>query len=172
MAYTLEQLAADIRETLRKEAMPAAGETIRAHVEQALGDAAFRREHFGPDKTAKRSVIHEDPELGFCICVHVYDGAAHTPPHDHGSSWAVYGQAEGVTEMTDWRVVAPAQGGEPARVEPVRTYELSPGQAHFYAVGDVHSPARAGPTKLLRIEGANLDAVRRTPIVPAEEASA
>lgn len=171
MAYTLEQLTEDVRETLGNEAMPAAGGTIRAHVERALGDAAFLGENFGPDRTAKRTVVHEDPELGFCICVHVYDGAANGAPHDHGSSWAVYGQAEGVTEMSDWRVVAPAQGDEPARVERVRTYELRPGQAHFYAVGDVHSPARAGPTKLLRVEGANLDTVRRTPIVPVEEES-
>ena len=30
---------------------------------------------------------------------------AHGEPHDHGSSWAIYGLAEGDTEMTDWKVV-------------------------------------------------------------------
>ena len=172
MGYTLGQLATDIRETLKANPMPGAGESVCAHVQRALTDEAFRAENFGADKTEKRSIIHEDPELGFCVCVHVYEGAANTGPHDHGSSWAIYGQAEGVTQMTDWRIVSPVQGDEPARVEPVRTYEMTPGMAHFYPVGAVHSPRREDSTKLLRIEGANLDNVIRTPIEPAETADA
>lgn len=168
MTYTLDQLARDIRDTLKDKPLPAGGEALCTHVSRALADDGFRAENFGPDKTAKREVIFEDPELGFCVCVHVYEGAAHTGPHDHGDSWAIYGQAEGATEMTDWRIVSPARGDEPARVEPVDTYTLRPGDAHFYAVGDVHSPSRDDSTKLLRIEGANLDRVMRTPIEPAE----
>ncbi len=168
MAYTLQQLTRDIRETLKSEPLPAGSESLCTHVSRALADEGFRAENFGRDRIEKRTVVHEDDELGFCVCVHVYEGAAHTGPHDHGSSWAIYGQAEGVTEMTDWRVVSPAHGDEPARVEPVKTYELTPGTAHFYAVGEVHSPSRDQSTKLLRIEGANLDHVTRTPIEPVE----
>ncbi|GAB4240589.1 MAG: hypothetical protein Kow0032_28320 [Methyloligellaceae bacterium] len=172
MAYSLEQLVTDLRETLQAQDVPECGDALCAHVARALRDDAFRAANFGPDKTAKRTIIHEDPELGFCVCVHVYDGPAESPPHDHGTSWAIYGQAEGETEMTDWRIVTPAQGDAPARVEPVRVYTLRPGDAHFYPVGAVHSPRRAQATKLLRIEGANLDHVRRTPIVPAEAQTA
>jgi len=43
----------------------------------------------------------------------------------------------------------------------VRDYALKPGMAHLYNEGDLHSPRRDGPTKLLRIEGKNLDKVRR-----------
>jgi hypothetical protein len=43
----------------------------------------------------------------------------------------------------------------------VRDYALSPGMAHFYDVGVLHSPRRDGPTKLLRIEGMNMDRVKR-----------
>lgn len=168
MTYSLQQLAADIRSTLETETLPAAGETLCGHVSRALTDAAFMAENLGPDKTERRTIIHEDPDLGFCVCVHVYEGAAHTGPHDHGSSWAIYGQAEGETDMTDWRIVSPVEGDRPARVEPVRTYRLKPGDAHFYAVGAVHSPARDSSTKLVRIEGANLDHVQRTPIEPVE----
>lgn len=172
MGYSLQQLADDIRETLKSKPMPAGGEAVCAHVQRALTDEAFRAENFGSDKTEKRTIIHEDPELGFCICVHVYEGAAHTGPHDHGESWAVYGQAEGVTEMTDWRIVSPAREDKPARVVPERVYSLSPGMAHFYPVGAVHSPAREDSTRLLRVEGANLDNVARTPIVRAESENA
>jgi hypothetical protein len=41
------------------------------------------------------------------------------------------------------------------------SYTLTPGKAHLYNEGDLHSPRRDGPTRLLRIEGSNLDKVRR-----------
>lgn len=160
MAYTLEQLASDIRATLQAHG-PAA---LCPLLERALSDAEFLAANLGPDKTRPREVIYEDPDLGFCICAHVYSGPASSKPHDHGPSWAIYGQAEGTTQMTDWRIVKKAQGDEPALVEPERTYELTPGMAHFYDVGRVHSPRRDGPTKLIRIEGRNLEKVQRTPI--------
>jgi hypothetical protein len=112
-------------------------------------------------------VLYEDPELGFCICGHVYEGAANGAPHDHGSSWAIYGVAQGDTEMTDWRIVKKAEGDAPNLVEPVKTYVMKPGDAHVYDVGAVHSPMRAGPTKLVRIEGKNLDHVKRSNIKAA-----
>ena len=33
--------------------------------------------------------------------------------------------------------------------------------AHVYHEGDLHSPRREGPTRLIRIEGTNMDKVRR-----------
>ena len=33
--------------------------------------------------------------------------------------------------------------------------------AHVYNEGDVHSPRRAGPTRLIRIEGRNMDREKR-----------
>jgi hypothetical protein len=33
--------------------------------------------------------------------------------------------------------------------------------AHVYNEGDVHSPRRDGPTRLIRIEGRNMDTVGR-----------
>ena len=52
----------------------------------------------------------------------------------------------------------------PSLVEPVRTYTMKPGDQHLYDVHDVHSPRRDGPCKLIRIEGKNLDRVKRTNI--------
>jgi hypothetical protein len=115
-------------------------------------------------KANPREILYEDLELGFCICGHVYDGAANGSPHDHGSSWAIYGQAIGVTEMTGWKIVEKGEAGEPALVEPVRTYVMRPGDVHFYDVGDVHSPRREKPVKLIRVEGSNLDHVKRSNI--------
>jgi hypothetical protein len=41
---------------------------------------------------------------------------------------------------------------------------MKPGDQHLYDVGDVHSPRRDGPCKLIRIEGKNLDRVKRSNI--------
>ena len=59
------------------------------------------------------------------------------------------------------------EGEQPALVEAVRVYDLNPGDAHYYEVGAVHSPKFDGVTKLVRIEGANLDRVKRSNIAAA-----
>ncbi len=165
-SYTLKQLAADIRAALKADPGRGGKLAVGRHVERALKDRDFIATHLktrapGADP---REVLYQDPELGFCICGHVYDGPAHGKPHDHGDSWAIYGQAEQTTEMTEWKIVEPGTGGKPTLVEPVRTYTMKPGDQHFYDVHDVHSPRRDGPCKLIRIEGKNLDHVKRTNI--------
>jgi len=166
MSYTLSQLAADIRETLKADNGPQGKAKVATFVSRALTDKAFIAAELKERAPGAhpRQVLYEDPELGFCICGHVYDGPANGSPHDHGSSWAIYGQATGVTEMTDWRIVEQGKGEAPTLVEPVRTYNMRPGDAHLYDVGAVHSPKRAAPVKLIRIEGKNLDHVKRSNI--------
>jgi hypothetical protein len=166
MAYTLTQLAADIREALETSTGAAAKKKVRDYVERSLADKAFIAAHLKDRAKGAhpREVLYEDPKLGFCICGHVYDGPANGAPHDHGPSWAIYGQAVGITEMTDWKIVRKGSGSEPSLVEPTKTYVMKPGDAHLYDVGDVHSPKREAPVKLIRIEGENLDRVKRSNI--------
>jgi hypothetical protein len=166
MNYTLDQFAADIRAALKADAGPGAKAVVGRHVSRALTDPAFVAAHLKDRASGAnpREILYEDPELGFCICGHVYDGPANGSPHDHGESWAIYGQATGVTEMTDWKIVERGEAGKPNLVEPVRTYEMKRGDAHFYDVGDVDAPRRAEGCKLIRIEGKNLDHVRRSNI--------
>jgi hypothetical protein len=58
-------------------------------------------------------------------------------------------------------VLEPAAEGKPGKVTLGRSYALEPGDAHVYNEGDVHSPRREGPTQLIRIEGTNMDRVKR-----------
>ena len=166
MSYTLTELAADIHRELAGDRSAAATQAVCRLVSRALTDREFVAAHL-KDRAAgadPREILYQDPELGFCICGHVYGGRAIGSPHDHGSSWAIYGQATGVTEMTDWRIVQRGEGGAPTLVEPERTYTMHPGDAHLYDVGVVHSPKREAPVKLIRIEGKNLDHVKRSNI--------
>lgn len=172
MAYTLEQLASDIRAALKADPGVGGKEAVRKLVSKVLLDKDFVDRHLTADQCKPRKVLYEDPELGFCICGHVYEKPAHGEPHDHGSSWAIYGLAVGDTEMTDWRIVRKGDGTNPTLVEPERTYVLKPGDSHFYDVGVVHSPRRDSLTKLVRIEGANLDRIKRSNIKAASTAVA
>ena len=174
MTYTLQQFAADIRDALKADQTSAAKHKVCQFVVRSLNDPVFLATYLkdrAPNANP-REILYEDCELGFCICGHVYDGPAIGSPHDHGASWAIYGQAAGVTEMTDWKIVQKGEAGKPSLVEPVRTYVMNPGDAHFYDVADVHSPRREAPVKLIRIEGRNLDHVKRSNIKAMQSATA
>jgi hypothetical protein len=73
----------------------------------------------------------------------------------------VYSQVTGETEMTDWRLLQKPANGQPGKVVKVRTYKLTPGIAHLYNEGDLHSPRRESDTRLIRIEGTDLTNVKR-----------
>lgn len=69
--------------------------------------------------------------------------------------------------MSDWEVAEPAAAGQPARVRKLRTYAMRPGDVHVYNEGAIHAPRRTGPTRLVRIEGRNMEKVRRGSYVVA-----
>jgi hypothetical protein len=160
MGHTLEQFAAECHRLLKETPGPVGREKVCALLQDVLKDDAFVARHLGDD-VPERKVLYEDPELGFCILAHHYKGARESAPHDHGPTWAIYGQARGETVMNDWALVERAAEGKPGKVRHVRSYPLTPGMAHVYNEGDLHSPKRAGATKLIRIEGTNMDKVRR-----------
>jgi len=160
MGYTLEQLATEIRQALKSQPGPDGRQKVCAIVQNVLKDSAFVAKHVGDD-VPDRKILYEDPELGFCILAHNYLGAKESNPHDHAHSWAIYGQAMGETEMTDWDLVEKAAPDKPGKVRRRRVYTLKPGMAYVYNEGDLHSPRREGSTKLIRIEGTNMDKVKR-----------
>ena len=172
MAYTLEQLSDDIRTALKADPGVGGKQAVVKLVAKVLRDQDFVDKHLRAEDCKPRKVLFEDPELGFCVCGHVYEKPAHGAPHDHGSSWAIYGLAVGDTEMTDWRVVQKGEGAAPTLVAPDKSYVMRPGDAHFYDIGVVHSPKRDGLTKLVRIEGSNLDRIKRSNIKAAAKVDA
>src|SRR5258708_8921771 len=120
MTYTLEQFAADIRDALRADQGAAGKLKVSQLVSRSLNDPDFVATYLKdrPPNANPREVLYEDPELGFCICGHVYDSVANGSPHDHGSNWAIYGQAVGVTPMTDLRLVEKGEAPNPTLFQP------------------------------------------------------
>ncbi len=162
MGFTLDGFAAECHRMLMAEPGPAGREKVVALLEDVLKDGDFVATHLRDD-VPERKILYEDPELGFCILAHVNHDAKASKPHDHGPSWAIYGQAAGETLMTDWECLARPADGKPGQARRVRDYALKPGMAHLYNEGVLHSPRRDGPTKLIRLEGTNMDRVKRQP---------
>ncbi len=160
MNFTLDQFASECHRILKADPGSVGRAKVRDLVQEVLKDKEFIARYIN-DNTPDRQVLYEDPELGFCICAHMNRGAKEANPHDHGSSWAIYGQAIGESEMTDWEILEPAAEGKPGKVRRARVYMLKPGMAHIYNEGDVHSPKRVKATGLIRIEGKNTQKMKR-----------
>ena len=162
MGMTLDQFTESCRTALKTKPGTAGREAVRDLVREALKDRAFVDTYIS-EKTPERHVLYEDPELGFTVLAHRYEGAKNSKPHDHGPSWAIYGQADGETIMTDWECLARPAEGTPGKAKHIRDYTMKPGDAYLYEPGVLHSPRRDATTRLLRIEGQNMDRVKRLP---------
>jgi hypothetical protein len=152
MTHTLETFSRHVREALSTDPGPAGREKVRTLLETLVKDAAFAEQHLG-DGQAQRRVLYQDPDLGFAILGHVFHEARRTQPHDHGHSWAIYGQVAGETTMDGWDVVEQATADAPGKVRLRDSSTLTPGTARVYNEGEIHSPRREGAAKLIRIEG-------------------
>lgn len=154
MSYSLQDFCTDARSILAAHDDHDGRDQIRKKLELLLTDKAFHATYLdGDDATGVRQ-IHEDPEAHFCVLVYSMKSARKSPPHDHGESWAVYGQAEGYTDMTLWS----ARDGS---VEPVRTFRLEPGQAGLFDVREIHSIAYGEGAKFVRVTGVDLSQTSR-----------
>ena len=162
MGYSLEQFSAEAHRLLEQDPGVEGRKKVCALLREALKDDDFIKTNLG-DEVPERKVLYEDPELGFCILGHVHHDAKGSNPHDHGPSWAIYGQARGETVMTDYACVARPGEGKPGKARPIKDYTLTPGMAYLYNEGDLHSPRRDGPTRLIRLEGKNMEKVKRSP---------
>jgi hypothetical protein len=160
MGHTLETFAAKCHDFIKAEPGPAGRQKVCSLLREVLLDEGFVGRYVDNNK-AERHVLYEDAEFGFVILAHNYEGPKESAPHDHGPSWAIYGQARGETAMNDWSLLEAAGPEKTGKVKHVRTYNLTPGVAHLYNEGDLHSPSRKASTKLIRIEGINMEKVRR-----------
>lgn len=160
MTHTLQQFAHQCHDLLKAQPGPAGRQQVASLLKEVLLDPQFIEANLGSN-IGEREVVYEDPELGFCIVAHNYQGAKSSTPHDHAHSWAIYGQARGETEMRDYALIEAAAGDKPGKVRQTKMYKLTPGVAHVYNEGDLHAPERVAATSLIRIEGTDMSKVKR-----------
>lgn len=157
MAYTLEQFCTDAREAMKKDTGDAGREVARQKLEKLLADQAFIAEHCGPDKPKGTKLLYRDPELDFNVLAHCFNGGSESPPHNHGNSWAIYGQAAGVTDVTVWRrkEFDPKTGH--AEIEIEEQYKLPTGRAGLFNPGVIHSIDFTTGSRYIRVTGTDLN---------------
>ena len=159
MAYELKEFIADCRAILQRDPGPAGREDVRQHIERLLANKDFVAATCGDDVPGGLQMLYEDKELGFQVLAHINDKARKSPPHDHGASWAIYGQAAKYTEMIEWERV----GGDDqhAELKETKRYRLNPGQAGIYQDGAIHSIDYPDRARFIRVTGTNLDKIKR-----------
>lgn len=152
MSLSLHDFSTQVKHILAHDAGREGREKVRLLLQEVLIDKDFTSQHVRDDQP-QRTVLYHDQDLGFAILAHVYHEAKQTQPHDHGVSWAIYGQVSGESLIQDWEIVEQASHEQPGKARQTGARTLSPGIAITYNEGDIHSPSRTGPAKLIRIEG-------------------
>jgi hypothetical protein len=164
MAYDLDQFIADCKTTLAHDGGPQGREQVRLNLERLLGNPEFISKYCGDDQPRGLKVLYEDPKLGFQVLAHINDKARVSPPHNHGASWAIYGQATKYTDMIEW--AREDNGADPkhAKLKPAKKYRLTPGKAGIYQDGAIHSIDYPDYARFIRVTGTNLDKINRIKI--------
>ena len=161
MAYSFEQFCKDANAALKADPGRGGKETIRRNLEALLKNDEFVRSACGPGAEYGTHQIYRDPDFDFVVLAHVNKDARKSPPHDHGSSWAIYGQATEYTEMSEYRRVDGSSGAGDAAIEHDKTYRLTPGVAGLYDVGAIHSIDYPANARFVRVTGTDLETVER-----------
>jgi hypothetical protein len=159
MPYTLANFCTDLSATLKAKGQSGLPDIARK-LTDLLNNPAFVADTFSEETPVGRRELWHDPETDAYVLAHVQEGGKVGKPHSHGASWAIYGTARGITEMTEWRRVNPASE-EGAVLEKSRQYALGPGQTRGYASGAIHSTAHPQKAWVVRITGTDLDTISR-----------
>ncbi len=161
MSYDLAQFIADCRGFLKHDPGPGGREQVRVHLERLLSNPDFVGKYCADDIPRGLTVLHDDPELGFQVLAHLNDKARVSPPHDHGASWAIYGQATKYTDMIEWEREDNGADPKHAKLKPEKKYRLNPGHAGIYQDGTIHSIDYPDRAAFVRVTGTNLDKINR-----------
>jgi predicted metal-dependent enzyme (double-stranded beta helix superfamily) len=159
LLYTLDEFTRDTRNALSEQPGPAARQTTRKNLERLLQNEEFVAQYCGPDAKPGIQTIYRCPDTGYNVLVHVYEKGKAGPPHDHGDSWAIYGQADGHTVMTIWKRTDDRSEEGHARIEKDKTFRLAKGMAGVFEPREIHSIEISDGSRFVRITGTDLNKI-------------
>ena len=166
-SYDLPQFCADLRAVLSEDG-PAGLPRIAASLRKLLASPGFVAETFSDDMPPGKRVLFHDAETDAYVLAHVQAANKVGSPHSHGASWAVYGNARGFTEMTEYRRTNPATDDH-AELVVTDKYRLNEGEARCYGPGAIHSTAQPEKAWVIRVTGTDLDALPRYHFEPEKD---
>jgi predicted metal-dependent enzyme (double-stranded beta helix superfamily) len=160
MAYTLDQFCKDANAILKAQPLADALPKVAGRLSELLLNPDFVAATFEEDTPVGRRELFHDRELDFYVLAHVQEPGKAGRPHSHGTSWAIYGNAMNLTEMTEYRRVNP-ESEDAVVLEPASKYALRPGQTRAYGPGVIHSTAHPQKAWVIRVTGTDLDKLPR-----------
>ena len=157
MAYTLDEFCADCRAAITADSGSEGREVIRGKLEQLLANQGFVDATLGADAELGVHTLYKDEDFEFVVLAHINEEPASSPPHDHGNSWAIYGQATEYTDMSEYRRLDGGEGDGEAKLEQVKAYRLTPGKAGLYDVRAIHAINYPAKARFVRVTGRELE---------------
>jgi hypothetical protein len=161
MAYNLDQFISDCRTILTRDPGQKGREEVRVRLEKLLSNQDFVRKYCGDEVKQGLVTLYEDPKLGFQILAHNNEKGRAGQPHDHGASWAIYGQAIKYTDMTEWDRIDDGRDPKHAKLKQTKKYRLDPGHAGIFQDGAIHAIDYPDKSRFVRVTGTNLDKIHR-----------
>lgn len=166
-AYDLPQFCSDLNRIVKQDGQ-AGLPRIAEKLELLLANPAFVTATFDEEMPPGKRELYRDPETDARVLAHVQPAKKAGAPHSHGASWAVYGNARGYTDMTEWRRVNP-EAEDHAELAVAESYRLGEGETRAYASGVIHSTAQPEKAWVVRVTGTDLDALPRFHFKPGKD---
>ena len=168
LVYSLEQFSADCHDILTRSSDDPAREQICANLENLLANADFVKDTFQDDTPPGKRMLYHDDDTDVYVFAHVQEPGKRGNPHSHGASWAIYGNAKGVTNMAMWRRTN-SDDADHAELEITEEYAITPGVARAYGPGLIHSTQHPEKAWVIRVTGTNLDHMPRFRFDPSKD---
>ena len=161
MACTLEEFCTKSTAALRSaDPLDRKLGRIAEFLAELLGNPEFVAQAFSEDDPPGHRTLHHCPETDYHVLAHVQRAGKGGLPHSHGTSWAIYGNARGFTDMTEWRRVNPPTEDHVV-LEAAAKYRLGPGDTRGYGPGVMHSTQHPEKAWVIRVTGTDLDVLPR-----------
>jgi hypothetical protein len=157
MGYSLENFCQDARASLSVGNNAKGRDEVRRHLEKLLVDRQFVEAYLGEDQEAGMKTVYQDSDHDFVVLTYRMAEPRTSPPHDHGNSWAIYGQVDEYTDIKEFDRTDGGEGVGTAALSESRDYRLNPGNAGLYDVGVIHSIDYPAGSRFVRVTGKDLD---------------
>ena len=159
MAYDFLEFCEDCRQVISLQKNGNAREYIRQKLEELLKNPAFVSKYCGPTNEIGVHTLYHDREFDFMVLAHISDRGRKSPPHDHGESWAIYGQAVGQTIMSEYERLDDGKITGKAEIKQIKEYRLEPGCAGTFGPRQIHSISFSDGARFIRVTGKDLSTI-------------
>jgi predicted metal-dependent enzyme (double-stranded beta helix superfamily) len=129
---SLDRFVRDVRESVEQSStMPELLRRVSSQMRQALKDPKLL-------DAVEMGIVYRDADYLFQINAQEHDPGYHTPVHDHGECWAVYGVYEGTMRMTRYERLDDGSDGDYAELRGTGDFDVAAGSADVIAPWGVH----------------------------------